>query len=71
MALLMCYDSMSLILLLQEGETHFNDLGKLLLAGVAVALVFAIIFTLVRLRLREKKPQTSSFISIGSVSKKD
>ena len=71
MALLLCYDSMSLVLLLQEPETNFNDLGKLLLAGVAAALVFAILFTVVRLRLREKKPQTSSFLSIRSARDKE
>lgn len=51
---------------LQETATNFDDLGKLLLGGVAAAIVLAVGFTLVRFRLRDKKPQTSSFISISS-----
>jgi len=61
--------SLALITLLQETETHFNDLGKLLLGGVAAAIVFAVAFTFVRLRLRDKKPPTSSFISISASEK--
>ena len=58
-----------LCLLLQETAptAAFDDMGKLLLGGTAAALVLAIGFTLIRLRIRDKKPQTSSFISIGSV----
>jgi hypothetical protein len=56
----------SLMLLFQEVGTDFRDLGKLLLGGVAVAIVVAIGFTFVRLRLRDKRPQRSSFISIGA-----
>ena len=55
---------------LQEAPTAaFDDLGKLLLGGTVAAVVLAIGFTLVRLRMRDKKPQTSSFISISSVEK--
>jgi hypothetical protein len=57
-----------LICLFQESATtDFNDLGKLLLGGFTAAIVFAVAFTFVRLRLRDKKPQTSSFISISAV----
>ena len=59
-------DVMALIILLQENAGNFDDLGKLLLGGVAAAIVVAVGFTLVRFRLRDKKPQTSSFISISS-----
>jgi hypothetical protein len=59
-------DSLILITLLQENPTNFDDLGKLLLGGVAAAIVVAVGFTVVRFRLRDKKPQTSSFISISS-----
>ena len=54
--------------LLQEPSvtTDFNDLGKLLLGGVAVAVVVAVALTLVRLRLQDKKPPASNFISINS-----
>jgi hypothetical protein len=55
-----------LLNLIEDNSTDFNDLGKLLLAGVAGAIVLAIAFTLVRLRFRNRKPTTSSFISISS-----
>ena len=57
---------MVLMILLQENASNFDDLGKLLLGGVLAAIVVAVGFTLVRFRLRDKKPQTSSFISISS-----
>jgi hypothetical protein len=40
--------------------------GSCYSVGVAAAIVVAIAFTLVRFRLRDKKPQTSNFISISS-----
>ena len=55
-----------LIYVLQENTGNFDDLGKLLLGGIAAAIVVAGGFTLVRFRLRDKKPHTSSFISISS-----
>jgi len=55
-----------LIYVLQENAAQFDDLGKLLLGGVAAAIVVAVGFTLVRFRLRYKKPETSNFISISS-----
>jgi hypothetical protein len=59
--------SMLLIELLQENTaTNFDDLGKLLLGGVAAAIVVAVGFTLVRFRMRDKKPPSSNFISINS-----
>jgi hypothetical protein len=57
---------MVLMLLLQENSSHFDDLGKLLLGGVVAAIVVAVGFTVVRFRLRDKKPQESGFISINS-----
>ena len=62
----LCLNSLVLISLLQDTSTNFEDLGKLLLGGAAAAVVIAVGFTLVRFRLRDKKPQTSSFISIAS-----
>jgi hypothetical protein len=59
-----------LLLNLQETTSTtaaFDDLGKLLLGGTVAAIVVAIGFTLIRLRMRDKKPQTSNFISISSV----
>ena len=60
------YNSVCLIAWLQETQTDFNDLGKLLLGGVVAAVVFAVAFTFVRLRLREKNPEPSNFISISA-----
>jgi len=62
----LCLNSLVLITLLQENTTNFDDLGKLLLGGVAAAIVVAVGFTVVRFKLRDKKPPTSSFISISS-----
>lgn len=57
---------MLLMTLLQENAatSSFDDLGKLLLYGVAAAIVVAVGFTVVRFRMRDKKPPTSNFISI-------
>jgi len=57
---------MVLMILLQENSGNFDDLGKLLLGGVLAAIVVAVGFTLVRFRLRDRKPETSRFISISS-----
>jgi len=51
--------------LIQENVTSsFDDLGKLLLYGVAAAIVLAVGFTVVRFRMQDKKPPASKFISI-------
>lgn len=50
----------------QEDTGAFDDLGKLLLGGVAAAIVLAIGFTLIRMRMRDKKTPKSSFISISA-----
>ena len=63
---LLCVNLFALINLIQEEAGTFDDLGKLLLGGVAAAIVVAVAFTLIRFRLRDKKPQTSNFISISS-----
>jgi predicted permease len=62
--------SMLLFSLIQETNTDFNDLGKLMLAGFVAAIVVALGFTFVRFKLREKSPQTSDFISINSTEEK-
>jgi len=59
-------DVMVLMNLLQENAGQFDDLGKLLLGGVVAAIVVAVGFTLIRFRLRDKRPQKSSFTSISS-----
>lgn len=67
MSILLLSNCFALALLQQETETHFNDLGKLLLGGVLAAIVVAVVFTLLRMRLKDKKPQDSGFVSIGSI----
>jgi len=58
---------MLLMELLQENATSgFEDLGKLLLGGMAAAIVVAVGFVLIQFRMRDKKPPTSGFISINS-----
>ena len=47
-----------MMILLQEATTAFDDLGTLLLGGVAAAIVVAVGFTLLRFRLRDKKEDT-------------
>lgn len=59
------FELVTLMSLIQETQTDFQDLGKLLLGGVVAAIVVAIAFTFVRMKLRDKKPHTSSFISIA------
>lgn len=57
----------AILTLLQETSvtTDFNDLGKILLGGVAAAIVIAITLVLVRFKLQDKKPPSSNFISIN------
>jgi hypothetical protein len=59
--------------LIQESEiaADFNDLGKLLLGGFSAAVVVAIGFTFVKIRLRDKKPQTAQFISISNSEREE
>lgn len=51
----LCLNSLVLLTLLQENTTAFDDLGTLLLVGVAAAIVVAVGFTLLRFRMRDKK----------------
>ena len=60
------FELVTLMSLIQETQTDFQDLGKLLLGGVVAAIVVAIAFTFVRMKLRDKKPHNSSFISIAA-----
>ena len=64
--------STSLLLFnLAETTGAFDDLGTLLLGGVVAAIVVAIGLTLIRLRMRDKKPQAPSFISISSTKSEE
>jgi hypothetical protein len=70
-ATMLVYFSIALLNFIQEVQTNFDDLGKLLLGGVSAAIVFAVAFTLVRFRLRDKNPPKSNFISIGASREKE
>lgn len=58
----------ALLSLIQDNPVanSFDDLGKLLLGGMASAIVVAVAFIVVRFKLQDKKPPTSNFISISS-----
>lgn len=49
-----------------DAFADMNDLGTLMLGGFVLAVVAAIALTIIRLRIREKKPETAQFISINS-----
>lgn len=60
------------VLFVQEAAaTDFDDLGMMLLGGFALAIVVAVLFVFVKLRLRDKKPQTSAFLSIRNLSERE
>ena len=68
----MLFDQAFVLLgLLQEANADFDDLGTLLLGGVAAAIVVAVAFSYVRLRFREKHPPKSDFITIGATNEKE
>lgn len=45
---------------------EMNDLGALILGGFVLAVMAAIALTIIRLRIRDKKPESPQFISINS-----
>ncbi len=49
-----------------DALAEMNDIGTLMLGGFILAVVAAIALTIVRLRIREKKPEAAQFISINS-----
>lgn len=57
---------MALTFLLQGDASDFQDLGKLLVIGFGLALAAGVAFTVIRLRLRDKKPAAAAFISINA-----
>jgi len=60
-----------LLSLLQEANADFDDLGTLLIGGVAAAIVVAVAVSFVRLRFRERHPPKSDFITIGATHEKE
>jgi hypothetical protein len=61
---------LSITILQEDPSADFNELGKQLLAGFILAVVVAIAFTFIKLRLRDKKPP-AEFISISRVKGTD
>jgi hypothetical protein len=55
---------LSILFLQDDTASDFNDLGKQLLGGFVLAVVVAVAFTFIKLRLRDKKPP-AQFISIN------
>jgi hypothetical protein len=53
----------SFIFLQESIGADFSDLGRKIFGGFVVGVAFAITFTVVKLRLRDKKPP-AAFISI-------
>lgn len=47
-----------------DTSSDFNGLGKELLGGFVIAVVVAVVFTFIKLRLRDKKPPQSLSQSI-------
>jgi len=65
------YQIVCTIVFIQETTSaDFGDLDKLLLGGAALAIVVAVGFTVVRMRLVEKKPPAERFLSINSFKEK-
>jgi high-affinity Fe2+/Pb2+ permease len=61
---------LSIIFLQDSNASDFNDLGKQLLGGFVLAVVVAVVFTFIKLRLRDKNPP-AQFISISSFQSTD
>ena len=61
---------LSLTILQEDPSADFGELGKQLLGGFLLAVVIAIAFTFIKLRLRDKKP-AAQFISISSTREPD
>ena len=59
-----CFGSLASGLFQEPIGSDFNDLGRKLLGGFVLAVVVAIAFTVIRLRLRDKHPP-AAFISIN------
>lgn len=69
--LLASSQSLASLALIQGETSDFNDLGKMLVGGFILAVGAGVAFTVVRLRLREKKPLAAQVISISSPATKE
>lgn len=70
-SLIAAYCVLDFVIYQETTDSTFDGLGKLLLGGVAAALIAAVGFTIIRLRIRDKRPPSTSFISISSSQDKD
>lgn len=50
----------------QDTLSEMNDMGMAMLIGFVLAVAGAIALTVIRLKIREKKPEAPQFISIQS-----
>jgi hypothetical protein len=66
---LYCFGLISITLIQELGNSAFDDLGKWLLRGFALAVALAIAFVFIKLRLQDKG-QPPEFLSINSQNKK-
>jgi hypothetical protein len=60
-----CQTLIAMSLFQESAVAEFNDLGTLLLGGFASAIGVALVFTFIKLRLRDKRPRTADFITIA------
>jgi hypothetical protein len=67
---LYCLGSLVASFLQESLGADFSDLGRKLLGGFAVAVVVAIVFTIIKLRLRDRRP-AAKFISVTSCPDED
>jgi hypothetical protein len=61
---------LSITFLQADASSDFSDLGKKLLGGFVLAVVVAVAYTFIKLRLRDKKPP-AQFISINPFPRTD
>jgi hypothetical protein len=62
--------SLGISLLQDSIGSDFSDLGRKLLGGFAAAVVVAVAYTVIRIRLRDKNPPTA-FISVTNCTQED
>ena len=65
----LCDSYLLLILFVEEAQaTDFDDLGKLLLGGFALAVAVAVLLVFVKLRFQASNPEKAEFLSISNIS---